>query len=96
MSLQQLLGALRARDVGAGQGHEAADLEQMALVAGKAVQQRERIEQRFAGVTSRELEDRGLSVEQVQTEITSRMAARLVGDRAMRSVRNPNGKRRTR
>ncbi len=88
MSLQQLLDALRARYVGGGQGREAAELEQMALLAGKAIQQRERIEQRFAGVSSGELEERGLSEEQVQTEITSRMAARRVGDGAMRLVHN--------
>src|SRR2546422_428533 len=87
MSLQQLLDALRARHVGGGQGPEAADLERIALLAGKAIQQCERLEQRFAGVTSQELAERGLSEQQVQTEITSRMTARLVGESAMRQVR---------
>ena len=83
---KELLDALRARHVGEGQGPEAAELEQMALRAGKAIQQRELLEQRFAGVSSGELEERGLSEEQVYTEITSRMTARLVGDKAMRQV----------
>src|SRR5205823_392801 len=80
------LDALRARHVGGGQGPEAAELERRALLAGKAIQQRELLEQRFAGVTSSELGKRGLSEAQVQTEITSRMAARLVGESEMRQV----------
>src|SRR5712692_19895 len=87
MKIHQLLDALRARHVGVGQGHEAAELERLALLSGKAIYERQLLERRFAGVTSSELEERGLSEEQVQTEITSRMAARLVGDTAMRRVR---------
>src|SRR5713226_3685654 len=86
MSIHELLEALRARHVGKGQGYEAAELEQAALLAGKAIQYRESIENRFAGVTTSKLEERGLSEQEIEKEITSRMAARLVGNKAMRQV----------
>src|SRR6266853_6798227 len=86
MSLQQLLDALRARHVGGGQGPEAAELERLGQLAGKAILQREGLEGRFALVTTSKLEKRGLSEAQIREEITRRMAANQVRDREMRQV----------